>query len=308
MKLISFDIGIKNMAYCIFVIDASNQTLIVQDWGILNLMEPTTISTHICTCTLKPPNKKTTAKNCTHLAKYEKNGTYYCNTHAKKSKWLLPTKEFKKLKTMSKDDLIILGQKYKCFDNSPSTKKECLAHLENWFQQNSLIPVQEKKEKTAGNTDLITLGRNMTKCLNVLENTQNITHVIMENQISTIATRMKTVQGMLAQYYIMSTDHPHIEFISSANKLKNLVAKPDPIVSINANVNDKYKQHKKDSIEFCKRFLNMNHLTKPNGESWTSMMDLSKKDDLADCFLQGIWYLKQQKLINTADDLKIKCV
>lgn len=37
MKLISFDIGIKNMAFCIFTVESN--TVKVQDWGILNLMD-----------------------------------------------------------------------------------------------------------------------------------------------------------------------------------------------------------------------------------------------------------------------------
>jgi hypothetical protein len=34
----------------------------------------------------------------------------------------------------------------------------------------------------------------------------------------------------------------------------------------------------------------------------------TKKDDFADCFLQGIWYLKQSKIITYADNLKINLV
>ena len=44
-------------------------------------------------------------------------------------------------------------------------------------------------------------------------------HIIIENQISPIANRMKTLQGMIAQYFIMR-GNAHIAFISSANKLK----------------------------------------------------------------------------------------
>jgi Mitochondrial resolvase Ydc2 / RNA splicing MRS1 len=309
IKLISFDIGIKNMAYCIFILDPSqNEILTIEDWGILNLMTSTsensnTNKTQQCTCHSKPPNKKTPAKPCTRKAIFEKNGMFYCSAHAEKSEWILPFDQWKKRKQMSKEDLILLGQTHSAFSTtiSPkSTKKECLAYLEEWFLAKVLVPIQKQKEKKAGSMDLITLGRNMTECLDKMEKAKNPTHVIMENQISPIATRMKTIQGMLAQYYIMDPTHPHIEFISSANKLKHLVAEK-PTAEQNT-----YKQHKLDSIEFCKRFLEINHFTKKDSSSWIS--NTSKKDDLADCFLQGIWYLKTQKLITCADDLKIKCV
>jgi hypothetical protein len=117
----------------------------------------------------------------------------------------------------------------------------------------------------------------------------------MENQISTIASRMKTIQGMLAQYYIMQPYLPQVEFVSSANKLKHLVI---------SSVRDTYKQHKKDSIEFCEKFLSSNqHLG-----NWGDILHTPKKDDLADAFLQGIWYLKHRKLITYADNLNINSV
>ena len=56
--------------------------------------------------------------------------------------------------------------------------------------------------------------------LNENEFTKTITHVLIENQISPIATRMKTLQGMLTQYYIDHLENVDITFVSSVNKLK----------------------------------------------------------------------------------------
>ena len=50
-------------------------------------------------------------------------------------------------------------------------------------------------------------------------------YVIIENQISPIANRMKSIQGMLTQYFI-TKDVPHIEYISAINKLSSLSDKP----------------------------------------------------------------------------------
>ena len=55
-------------------------------------------------------------------------------------------------------------------------------------------------------------------------NGQSITtrYVIIENQIGPLAIRMKTIQGMIVQYFIMSNlNVEHIEFISASNKLKD---------------------------------------------------------------------------------------
>ena len=61
MKLISFDVGIKNMAFCLFHLE--NQTLIVQDWGILNLMEDDNAPIFHCNCALQKKKEKYRTRN-----------------------------------------------------------------------------------------------------------------------------------------------------------------------------------------------------------------------------------------------------
>ena len=111
MKVISFDVGIKNMAYCVLSIDPENQ-LKIEEWSILNLMDTELPSNNFkCTCILinKKIQKKNTKKNtitdilidqnivkepglCGKPAKYLKNNInnnqhqetdYYCEKHAK---------------------------------------------------------------------------------------------------------------------------------------------------------------------------------------------------------------------------------
>lgn len=57
MKIMSFDIGIKNMAYCIFDISPNKEFNIV-DWNILNLMDKPTSEIKKCNCVLEEKNKK----------------------------------------------------------------------------------------------------------------------------------------------------------------------------------------------------------------------------------------------------------
>ena len=77
MYLISFDVGIKNMAYCIFYFNGSE--LIVQDWNILNLLENSKIPD---LCSFEMKSKKQT-KICGKKAKYKKERLCFCETHAK---------------------------------------------------------------------------------------------------------------------------------------------------------------------------------------------------------------------------------
>ena len=43
MKLISFDVGIKNMAYCI--LEHTIDGVFIENWGVLNLMDDENIET-----------------------------------------------------------------------------------------------------------------------------------------------------------------------------------------------------------------------------------------------------------------------
>lgn len=152
--------------------------------------------------------------------------------------------------------------------------------------------------------------------------------VILENQISPIAGRMNTIQGMLAQYFIMRPDIsliPKIEFISSSGKLKDYKGSKGPKdptvpkelkggtegcskglkVGTTDGCSSTYKDHKRDGIAFCRDFMTKNEGLRVHQEVFDSS---TKKDDLADCFLQGIYYLKREKLITYSEDLEIKVV
>jgi len=314
MKVISFDVGIKNMAYCIF--DCTNSDCTIAGWDVLNLMDEQP-NDHICDCTIIPKSKKLQPKPCTKKARYYKNDKYYCDKHAKScSQYIVPTKEMSvpSLKKMKVADLIQLGNKYLIFIDIPSTdkmlKKYLLEKIVNYFNKHCFEPVNSKKTKNASQTDLIDIGRNMKIKMNEVENIQEITTVVIENQISPIANRMKTIQGMLAQYFIMTNENADIYFISSANKLKQFeIPKPTILTDENSvneihKVNPNYKAHKKDGVHYCLEVLNAN----PSISSWKSSLDTKKKDDLADAFLQGIWYLRNNNIIICAEDLKIKLV
>ena len=321
--MLSFDIGIKNMAYCFFDI-SNNGNPSIKAWGVLNLMDEEDPIPK-CKCILKPKSKKSTvSKTCDKAAKYKKNGAYYCLKHAILEPWIIPTKEISmaSLRKLDKEKLGELGIKYKAFQDSavpassavPAYKKACLEALQAFFLENCFEPIVKTKSKTASTTDLITLGRNMRDRLDELPWINQVTYIIMENQISPLAGRMKTVQGMLAQYFIMRSPTAYIEFVSSANKLKGFklpsdktkstektatstektATSTDPVLE-NAVISDKdkYKKHKTDSVAICSQILDQT----PGLSPWKYCLETPKKDDLADCFLQGIWWISKNVAI-----------
>lgn len=314
MKIISFDIGIKNMAYCIL---SEINGLIVLDWNVLNLMDSEE-PTRTCSYLIPPKTKKSKEqpKLCGKAAKYHKSEMCYCEKHAKiNTAYIVPTKQMSSgsLKKMKVDELLKFGNSLFVFSNIENPDKlrraDLMGHLDAFFKAKCYESIIKKQAISAGDVDLVKIGKNMKTALNqVLESHNDITHVVIENQISPIANRMKTIQGMLAQYFIMTHEGANIVFVSSANKLKQfapklentMVKKIEPNSTINAN----YKQHKIDGVAFCSRIIENN----PRLGAWKESLNTKKKDDLADCFLQGLWYLKNKNIITYADDLKINIV
>tara|TARA_B100001063_G_C16272274_1_gene315056 strand:- start:35 stop:514 length:480 start_codon:yes stop_codon:yes gene_type:complete len=107
--------------------------------------------------------------------------------------------------------------------------------------------------------------------------------LLIENQIGPLALRMKTLQGMIMQHFI-ENDVYNIKEISAHNKLK---------LFINKKTN--YNERKKLSIEYTRKIIEANK----ENYSWLEYFnEHKKKDDLADSFLQGLWYFKENNLAN----------
>ena len=92
---------------------------------------------------------------------------------------------------------------------------------------------------------------------------------------------------MLAQYFIIDIDDIDIKFIISQNKLKYFYKAKQSNTSNISNIKHEYKDNKKNAILFSGEMLKKYHL-----DSWKQILDTPKKDDLADAFLQGIWYIE----------------
>ena len=279
-KIISIDVGIKNLAFCLFNANEHQQILL---WDVVNLSQKSEI--------------KCCHSECNNPVKFSKNNAYYCLKHAKKHSTYKIAKPDLKMITLKKckvKDLGILAAKY----NIVLPLKETKAGILSLFQKYIDAEYFENVESiNASKLDLVTIGKNMMFQLDEIlkDHLSTIDLVIIENQISPIANRMKTVQGMISQYFIMRNQTIQIEFVSSANKLKGQVVKvidsDDDENKNEVKIKHSYSDRKKMGIKYCLELINEYEYNK----SWQPFFNNHKnQDDLADSFLQGIWYINNK--------------
>ena len=347
MRLISFDVGIKNLAYCVFSVSSQqSDKWSIPEWNCVNLLSfdsSDSIAIKPCCQMIKGKRKTDVDHPCNKNSKWivpVDSDQTYCELHAKMHvKWILP-KQQHTTSHINKLKLLELDAEYKTlFSPDVSAKKmkksELAERIIKHYELNCFRSTVQKT-KTAGEIDLVTIGRAIRRQLDGDPSTEGVTHVVIENQISTIASRMKTIQGMIAQYFIMRFgDKVHIKFVSSHNKLKGFQKSREDKSKEDKSKEDKsreeesreeesreeesredesknvskcktsYKANKTDGIIICRRFFESNLEMR----GWLTIFEKSKKkDDLADCFLQGVWYLKSNQIINYADNLKINSV
>jgi hypothetical protein len=315
--IISFDIGIKNLAYCIFVVGEKTSVL---KWNIVNLTQGDSQPKQAqlnCTC-MKAGKKKAPETVCGKKGVYtDASGTsIFCAIHAKSPKdstsegtvpnKIIPCKEMSMstIKSLKLDDLKTFCKTHLIAFADSDKKPDIFAKAEAAIKARTLVPIKVVKQN-ANHVHLVEIGKQIRMQLDEVLKGIKVDIVILENQISPIAGRMNTIQGMLAQYFIMRdviSLVPKIEFISSSGKLKDYKGSQG-----GSEVQEKtsYKDHKRDGIAFCRDFMTKNEGLRAHQEVFDSS---TKKDDLADCFLQGIYYLKREKLITYSEDLEIKVV
>ena len=354
-NIISFDVGMKNLAYCIFQVNETTCKVKILKWDVINLCTPIVRKCNTLGCaqdakycktfhttsddddSVEEENKQDICETGEKGEKGEKHEInenqepeyeveYFCNKHSKLSKYKIPSseldiKKIRKMKLVDIKELIVKynfavshvehlaslsivldekgekGEKHinkivntKTKKPNSNTKDDLINMIKQELHNNYLQHIENVK---AMDVDLITIGKNMMQELdNVLgmggleisDTKIEIDIAIIENQISTIASRMKTLQGMIAQYFIMKHT-PHIEFISASNKLKMFMTKKKTT----------YTERKAESVEITAELLE----TKEEFGDFKGYLNKNKKkDDLADCFLQGIYYLTIKNMIN----------
>lgn len=285
MKVLSWDVGIINLAYCLLEIkkeNINNQNIYkyhVLHWGLINLSKKNIKLCQIC------------SKNASLQYFCLENNTFkfFCKTHAKKYVCpILPDINtfFSNHHTETKCNLC-----HKPSKRIYKTLHFCSLHGRNYYQK--LLKDIElstiKKEKTIFDIDILRF--NLVQELEKKSELFLADKVLIENQPSLKNPRMKAISSTIYDYYLIrgifdkkfNSNITQVKYISPSNKIK--LSKDNKLIK-EADKTQKYKLTKKLAVDYVKALLDTDLL---NFKHY--FLSVKKKDDLADAFLQGAYYL-----------------
>jgi len=294
-RILAFDVGIKNLAYCIT--NYEDQKYKIEHWGLINLDDDRK------NCTFITRTKKECGKvACMEYQDKENKTQYYCKTHQVK---YMPTEiQIEKIDTKTKKICEYIEENNTCtkkasciLTHNDTTHNYCTQH------SNKQQKVLNKKTKMAKhNSNKLPIFDLTVKLCNKLDfikdiiSNKQINEIIIENQPSLLNPTMKTISSVIYTYFIINgiiqnktNKVENIKFVAPSNKLKINKEKSSEIIKIAKNKKEEYDYTKELSIRYCKELISDD---KTNLELLNKSV---KQDDLCDAFLHGFYYKLCQK-------------
>lgn len=170
MKLLSIDVGIKNLAICLFEQNQHNEEFRISKWEVVNLADKETFA-----CCKVDKNKYC----CSSPAKYKKEQSFFCTKHAKKESFHLPSKELKPsyVKKQTLQKLIQIAIQHGISYKTPVKKDNLIEVIQDYYYTYCF---QEIVIENASKIDLINISINIKNKLNeLLADVDTIEHIIM---------------------------------------------------------------------------------------------------------------------------------
>lgn len=279
MKIISWDIGIHNLAYCIM-----DNTKILE-WNKIDILDDIKDKQYFCTHILK--NNNVCNKKALYHIDFNNDLKYFCKVHSKKNIGCKAISKEQYCQDLNKNNKECNSKAlYYYIDINNNIKYCCNKHCKK-IQPDKLI-----KYITKNNASFFYKSISLFNKLDqIKDKILDVDEVLIENQPVHKNPIMKSIQMMLYSFYmiygkILGSKINEIYLINATQKLK-IYDGPE----IKTDIKDKHSRNKFLGIEYCKYFL------KDCPESQNIFNSFKKKDDIADTYLQGIYFLKNKKII-----------
>ena len=296
MRILSWDIGIINLAYCILEEDNWK----IHKWDKINI-----ISDDFQKCNFENCNS-----NATGTKKNNKGDEFFfCTKHKKHFKFEEDNTEItlenfenldEKQIQLNKDHKIKcckckLNAKY-CYFYENQDNNLCKTHANMLVKKvNKNKQITKIKNTTSSKYSIDDLKLNLVNKLDKIDFLLDVDGVLIENQPGFKNPRMKAIASTVYDYFLIrgivdKTKNSKIKFvkyISPSNKLK--IDSDKTIKTLgNAGEDKKYKITKSLGIEYTKILIN-------NDKFFYDFLNKEKKkDDLCDAYLQGVYYLNKK--------------
>ena len=273
VKYLSFDVGIKNLSYCII----DDETLKIEEWGLINVLKNDIKKRPKCSlCS----SDKYYAYNYVELPKR----LDLCKKHTKKYEKV----SIKEIEECYKEG--VEGKCIKCKKKSKVCINETNYCTTHYNQKNKIKQIKIKKV----NCSTMNIKDILLNTINILDDEYNhflkCDNVIIEQQPCK-KLKMQSVSNNLFTYFLIrgvlckESNIKDVEYISATRKLY-----------IYPKVYKKtYQLRKKLSIFITNKYINENN---EKEEVINLFNKTKKKDDLSDALLQCLSYLNHLPLIN----------
>jgi hypothetical protein len=263
-KILSFDVGMKNLAYCI--INKENKEIL--NWGLIDITNEIII---------KCDGFKKNKEKCSNLAKIYQvlNKKNVCKQH------------LDNFNIQNQED--VKNVKIKCeFVNK--NNKQCDKYVKNYYKVNNKLmgfcnvhknkSTKELKKINCNDIAIDIKKYNMILKLDNLKEMLDVDEVIIENQPAYKNPPMKAISSTLYAYFLIrgqiDGNIKKIKFVSPSSKTKKIK---------DIDKSKQYKLTKEQGIKDCLELIKNDNI---NLDFFNSH---KKKDDLADCFLLAIKYI-----------------
>lgn len=302
MKILSFDVGIKNLAYC--VINKNEEKFKIEDWGIINLNDDKK------TCTCINNRKKICGKTAFYSYMNGEKKEYYCKKH--KDTYVTPNITVHNcdanMKCCYKNKNNVICNK-KALHKIVNDRPLCNAHLKMEINsaQKEIGPIKLQSQN-CNKIAMQTLATKLFKSLDEKKNFLTVNEVLIENQPTFKNPTMKTISTFIYGYFclrgikeknINNSQIEYVKFFSPSNKLKVDKVQSDKLLKKGKTAREVYDITKELGEAYCKALI------RDDIDNLTYLNKQDKKDDLCDSFLQGFYYLYYKNETALPDKYKL---
>lgn len=254
-KIVSFDVGIKNLAFCL--LEKVGPNISIKKWDIINLIDSDKI-----VCEVEQKNKKVCGKKATYCSTDDDEVIhYYCKTHKSayqpleagwQDTYMQPIKETaysgskiqtkllhqsqfeigEPAKTKAKEktvekitcDFVLPKKNSKCGKKAGFTCEDsnyCLQHKTSIIKQREKdFSVKLVKKVKCNATDNKMIALKMYEKLDAIPDLLQVDEVLIENQPSLKNPIMKTIACLLFSYFVLRGLTDKVETGSTINHVR----------------------------------------------------------------------------------------